>query len=63
MGENVANKVSGYTTSGGMVWSFDRAVNAADISASGYAYVLTSSGTIYGDTLLVIDPTQGTILD
>jgi len=60
--ENVAERITQCEiATGNPVWSLEGEFTAAAIS-KGLTYALTGSGTIYGDSLMVIDP-SGTILN
>ncbi|MGD8760549.1 MAG: hypothetical protein PVJ07_09880 [Anaerolineales bacterium] len=48
--------------SGTAIWSVELAANAADLSSSGDAYVLTDAGNIHGDSILLLDPEDGSII-
>ena len=54
--ENVAQKLTAHQLdTGKRLWSLDGAFNSATISQNGTVYALTSSGTIYGKDILLID--------
>ena len=64
--ENVTGNLSRYDASGDLVWSTrytdkDVDMQGVAISSTGYAYVLTSRGTISGHSILRLDPTDGSI--
>ena len=48
--------------SGEECWSLDRRVAAVDFLDAQHAYALTTTGTISGEALLLIDPRDGTVL-
>ena len=52
-----------FQASGEERWSLDRRVIAVDFLDAQHAYALTSTGTIYGEAILLIDPRDGTVLD
>ncbi len=56
--ELAAHKMSKYDPDGNLVFSLDR-LDAVDISGNGDLYCLLSSGTIHGDSVLIIDPVSG----
>lgn len=54
--------VTRLNVSGTAIWSVEVAANAVDISSSGDAYVLTDAGSIHGDSILHVDPEDGSII-
>lgn len=48
--------------SGTAIWSVEVAANAVDLSSSGDAYVLTDAGNIHGDSILLLDPEDGSMI-
>jgi hypothetical protein len=60
--EEVQDRLSRMNADGETAWTVRRRVNASAVSSLGKVYALTLSGTIYGDSLLVIDAADGTLL-
>lgn len=52
--ENVANRLNVYSNEGKLKFSINN-INAVDISSDNQFYSLTSSGTIYGNSIVIID--------
>jgi Tol biopolymer transport system component len=61
-GDYKTGRLSRYEISGELTWTINQNIDSVVISQNGYAYALTSKGTIYGDRLLLIDPVTGQIL-
>jgi hypothetical protein len=56
--ENVKQKLTAHQNdTGERLWSLDGGFNSATVSQNGNVYALTSSGTIYGNGILLIDQT------
>ena len=53
--ENVADRLSRWDAQGNCIFSIDMAIDAVDVSEEGYIYALTSSGTIYGKSTVILD--------
>jgi parallel beta-helix repeat protein len=53
--ENVASRLSRWDAQGNCIFSIDMNINAVDVSENGYIYALTDSGTIYGNTTVILD--------
>ena len=54
--ENVANHLTAYNTqTGARLWRLDGEFTSATVAPDGTTYAVISSGTIYGDQLVVID--------
>lgn len=65
--ENISGKLSRFESTGEMLWSIvpplqNVKYEGVDIPGNGYAYALTNSGTIYGRSIIQLDPLTGTVI-
>jgi len=61
--ETLASRLSRYDLSGEMRWSLNQKISAIDILDDTHAYALTTRGTIYGETLILLNPMDGTVME
>jgi len=60
--EQVAQRVMRFDVSGEKLWMFDRRAYSVDLLSDGFAYVLTQHGMTEGESILLVDLADGTVL-